>query len=263
MKSQFFSLFIVLIAYSPIINRDLHAQKKIFSNTNDLDPTPYLLPQNHEFRPILDQIFSNPNVLTNENTLHDSGFVTICIRLNSALQVVHHPAIKGYLYKVNLDEYCQGKRQACNNKLIQRCISAECIRKLIKMHKIRYFTVPQKWIYELPSSGQDGGARRLILIVEDMHCRNRKESRTAWKEKASKRHFEELFIILNNGYASLAIMQNIPYVGRGIFSCIDTEFPKRKFQLERLTKRLPRNKRRFWRRLVRNAKKTQPVVQAA
>ncbi len=248
-----FRFFVVFFLCNIFFVTNFNYAKKV-KNEVDLDPTPYMLPHDHWLRPTLNRTFSNPNVLTNADTLRESGYITVCVRPGSSLRVVHHPDVKGYLYKVNIDSDCKGKRRDCNNKLVQRCITAQLIRDLIRTHNIRYFTVPQKWIYEPTWSGKDGKAVSYVLIVEDMHTKTRAESYKAWKEIATKRHVEELFIILSNGYASLAISQNIPYKENGVFACIDTEYPKRNFDLKRLSKRLPKNKRLFWRKLVRSQK---------
>jgi hypothetical protein len=116
-------------------------------------------------------------------------------------------------------------------------VSAEKIRQKIKKEKMRYFTVPDKWLYKVSKK------KYYILVVQDMQLVSHQESEEAWREKVTKRHLQELYRLEKQGYTSVEIAQNIPYTRRGKFSCIDTEYSKRTLPLARVKDFLsPRNK---------------------
>lgn len=214
---------------------------------------PYLIPSDHPAKKALDSIFSKSSVTQNEKALAKAGFITISVRPYSFAVIVKHPDLPGYLQKLYLDSESRKK----NGKegwewLIMRCEGAENIRQLIKNKKIRYFSVPDKWIYPIPDfekSNQNG--QPILLVVSDMNLVSDAESKEAWKSKISCEHLDELYIIISHGFASSHVSWNIPYTKDGKFSCIDTEHPKRKPNYKEIENYLSEEMKRYWKTLVK------------
>ncbi|MGH2639961.1 MAG: hypothetical protein ACRDF4_11890, partial [Rhabdochlamydiaceae bacterium] len=181
---------------------------------------PYLLPSKHCLKPLLDEIFSQGRITETYETFERVGFVTHCRRRLSGVTIARHPKIPGYLFKVYLDsETIQKRSKPGEEWLLQRCIGAAKIRALIKKKKMRYFLVPDKWLYELPQKGY-------ILITTDMELVSNRETKTAWKTNVNRELLQELYSILRHGYGSPTLSANIPYTKSGKFAFIDTEYPE-------------------------------------
>lgn len=246
-----------------------------FCLDNTLDPALYLLPQQHRIKPILDQIFSDPTVLDNDKKFRDAGFITLYRRpfdkahnilarakfqplspdTHSALfRVAKHPALKGFLFKLYIDDEVGKMWQKGQERLVMRCRGARQIRTSILKHKIRRFTCPKKWLYQLGEHPVKQ-RRTSVLVVKDMQVLSGRVSKRKWKTKITKRHLVELFHILKKGYASLYLAKNIPYTKNHTFSCIDTEFPPRQFQLEKAKSYFSKKMQKYWVKLIKKNKK--------
>lgn len=215
---------------------------------DEIDPTPYIIPSAHPLKTILDEVFYPKDVINSDDSLDTSNFEILVTRRGSGLRVVKHPQLKGYLVKLFLKSDLRWKWRILQQNLIQRCATAAKIRTLIAKHKIEFFTVPEKWLYEVP----DQMKQTFVLIVQDMRLVSRKKSEEAWRTKISKDHLDELYIILSRGYGSMAISQNIAYTKDKTFSFIDTEFPKREFSLRRVCTFLSFSKQKYWEKLIQS-----------
>lgn len=220
---------------------------------------PYRLPSNHPAKKTLDSIFTKFQPTKNLDALAAAGFITVSIRPFSFAVIAQHPDLPGYLQKL----YVDSERRKKNGKegwewLVQRCEGADNIRKLIKEENIRYFSVPDKWIYDLPISSKQTGQtteQRCILLVTDMELVSQEESHEAWRYIITEEHLDELYIILSHGFASSHVGWNIPYSKSGKFSCIDTEYPKRKPNYVEVEDYLSDEMKAYWKKLIRNGEK--------
>ncbi len=214
---------------------------------------PYLVPLNSHIKPILDSIFSNAEILNNEETLASAGFITLFSHLNSYLIIAKHPKLPGFLFKLFLhNEQRQKMGMAGYEWLLRRCQGAENVRNLIKRKRLKHFSVPDKWLYPLPPElNQENSSTHtpLILVVTDMHIASQKQTKQAWLG-ASKEVIDELFCILNHGYSSAALVNNIPYTKEGKFACVDTEHPKRKVGLRHVKRYLTNETYLYWNNLI-------------
>lgn len=210
-----------------------------------LNPIPYLLPRHSSLRHALHEIFANREVMKNEHTFTHAGFITLFLRSRGNLRIARHPKLKNYLFKLYLTEEAGSKMKKRQNALVRRCTVAAGLRKLIHEHKLRYITVPDKWLYEVANPSHPH-KKLFVLIVQDMRLVSREKSRAAWKTKVTKRHLQELYCVLRHGYASLAIDQNISYTKSKTFSCIDTEYFQRNFELQKVKKYFSKKMKRYW-----------------
>ncbi|MGZ3633368.1 MAG: hypothetical protein ACXU9U_05095 [Parachlamydiaceae bacterium] len=215
----------------------------------------YLLPSDHWLKFNLDNIFTQTQANKNQKLFKKAGFIPLCKR-SSGMIVAKHEDISGYLIKVYLES---DKPNLQWKWLMNRCLGAENIRKLIQKKQLRYFTVPDKWIYPLPSAEINTENMAVIkeetypavLVVTHMQIESLENSKAAWKNKITHRHLQELYCILSHGFASCYLPQNIPYTKNGQFTCIDTEYPFRNHRLERIKSKLSEEMAEYWDYLVR------------
>lgn len=216
---------------------------------------PYLIPKKHPVKLFLDKLFSRNNIIKNETSFRNAGFVTVSRKTSSYVRVSRHPKLSGYLLKVYLnDEQRRRGGKQTWKAFVDRCKGAENIRKLIKKKGLAHFSVPKKWIYPIPTtssllaSGKETNA--FLLVVTDMELSSFSESKRAWREDITTQHLDELYLILSNGYASTFLSGNIPLTQSGKFSCVDTEFPKRRLDYTKVYKYLSPEMQEYWRLLV-------------
>jgi len=211
------------------------------------DPKLYLLPRTHPLQKVLKSIESD-DILLNQKSLEAAGFRLQYRGQQLHIRVARHSLAPGYLFKLYLASETED-REAAIHKLIQRCVSARKLRKLIKLHKIQHFTAPRKWLYRLRRSKKVKDLP-YILIVEDMQLVDRASCSRAWRTKITKSHLQELYVLLNVGYGSTALVKNIPYTKSGKFSFIDLEFPPRYFDLLRVNPYLSIKMAGLWNEMI-------------
>lgn len=222
--------------------------KKI-QQTCVLDPTPYLLPQEHSLRPILDKIFSKTNVIANDQTFQKAGFKTLFQKGASYIRVATHPLVKGYIFKLYLDSeqrYRHLDQYTAQDWLIRRCIGASQIKELIKKHNIKNFVAPDKWLYEIPADPSRKEQRTFVLLATYLPITSSKESSKAWKAKITKDHLDELYIFIKEGRGSGALALNVPYTRQGTFAFIDTEYPDRELMHKPIERHFSKNMQKYW-----------------
>jgi len=217
---------------------------------------PFLIPKNHPLKGTLDFFLSNPRVLLNEKEFRKAGFEIISNNTLSRVVVARHPAIQGYLLKVYLFENPHHRLgESSAEGLVMRCEGAETIKKFISKKNIRHFSVPQKYLYILPDYAialpQTAKFHPLILVVEDMKIADFTTSAQIWRDGITHHHLEELYYLLSQGGGSTFLPGNIPYAKDKKFAFIDTEFPKRKNNLEKVKKYLSPKMSAFWERLIK------------
>lgn len=220
---------------------------------------PFLLPSQHPSKAALDSIFLSSRATLDEASFEKSGFRTKFKQPRSFIRVASHPLLPGYLVKVYLDSELRLKKGEPGWLwFVRRCIGAKQIRKVIDKKKIRYFSVPQKWIYPLPidpSPPNDPAYLRkpAILLVQDMQLVPKNENYEAWKTKITRKHLNELYTIISHASGSSYRPGNIPYTKNGKFAFIDTEYPERKNpDFKSIRPHLSSEMRAYWDKLVKN-----------
>ncbi len=202
----------------------------------------YALYSDHPLRSKLDSLFSSSTTLQTQKNFEKKGFVILHYR-PSTLIIAKHAALPGYLIKVYLESSTRSKEENLEN-LVNRCRGAENIRNLIRQESLRYFTVPDKWIYTTPIGDVP------VLLVTDMDIVSKEQSKQAWKNLITKRQLEELYCIISHGYASSCLPANIPHTRSGKFSCIDTEQPQREPRYENVKAHISKKMGIYWNDLV-------------
>lgn len=218
----------------------------------------YLLPLSHPLKKSVDALFSQSRVTTDKETLERAGFNWICTTVATFLEIVKHPTVPGYLFKIHLDSEPHTKNKIPPWKwLVFRCEGAEKIRNIIQKKNMKYFAVPNKWLYPLPikPSPLIKESQPVVLMVTDMNIVSVEETELAWRTKVTKAHLNELYTILCGGYGSTMLDANIPYTKSGKFAFIDTEYPKRKLNFATVRRFLSDEMREYWDSLVRSGGK--------
>lgn len=249
MKNLFslFLFFCLFIAFSVEATNSYSRHTEIsLSDQERLDS--HTLPKSHPLRPILETIFSDPDIMNNDETLVDGGFSLLSVQQTSYVRILEHPAVPGFLFKIYTNEETRQKENRPGwSWLLDRCIGARTIQTYINDHKIKNYIVPEKWLFELPFNEELPADKQqpVVLIVTKINLLPEAENKQAWLN-ASKKQIDELFAILSNGYGSFFLTGNIPAARNGKFAFIDTEYPKRKIRLEKVKKFLSPKMQKYW-----------------
>lgn len=218
---------------------------------------PYFLPGNHPAKKGLDELFSSPKrVLQNENSLKKAGFKHTSPRKYSKLIVSTHPKIPGYYFKffkddqLNIDD---------GIKLFQRLSGALNVRDWIKENGYEdIIKVPTKWIYPIPlfPPAEKGTQQKyFILVAEDMDLLAQTSNLTEWKKDTlPKRTIEAIFFLIKDlGLRDSTYPFNLPFAKDGKIAVIDTEHHHEwpiPFRL--LGKYLSKQNRIYWSELLKS-----------
>lgn len=224
---------------------------------------PHLLPLHHPMRATLDSIFSKSRVIENERTLIDAGFTIIAGPMPlSFIIVARHPEVPGFVFKLYLDSETRQRKEIPHWQwLARRCDGARGIRKIIKRDNIRYFTVPDKWLYVLPIYPFSNvlNPQPLILMETDMEPVSLATTELMWKTIITRKHLDELYSIFKHGYGghgTIFLTNNIPFTKQGKFAFTDTEDPREALKLkdlQHIKKYLSKDMQRYWDTLITNA----------
>lgn len=215
---------------------------------------PYLLPEDHPIKPILDSIFNSTDVTLSISNLKKAGFRNTTPGKYSKTIVATHPRIKNYLIKMYVDRQV-GIEDWSHWK--HRVQGANAIREAIEAHGYQnIFTVPHKWIYPLPSQhAPPPGTQRkqFVLVVEDMDILSSKDNLAKWKSRSlSKHRLDALYILLTElGLWDSVYAFNIPFTKSGKIAFIDTEFHHGwPVHISRLKQYLSKNNRLYLQTLI-------------
>ena len=218
----------------------------------------HLIPLNHPMKPVLDSIFSQSRVLENERTLVEAGFdVLVPPMPSSYIIVARHPKMPGYVFKLHLDSENRSRKQLPHwIWLVRRCAEAKKIRKTIKRKKIRYFSVPDKWIFVPPAYPFSSALnpQPIIVVETDMELVSEEETKNMWNKGIKTKHLDELYSIIKHGYGGdsvLYLIYNIPFTKNNKFAFIDTEGPQSKNPKLKFIKRyLSKEMQKYWDSLI-------------
>lgn len=216
--------------------------------------TPYLLPLDHPIKEKLDVIFSQSRVIQNRQTLADAGFVMLKPRAIGDIIVARHPEVPGYIFKFYLDtEPRITEGVATWVWLVRRCRGAKTIKKVIKKKNLKYFIVPNKWIYILPRYPLSEEPHSEPVILVETYIELNPNSKEIWKTQVKKKHLDELYVVYQCGYGSVHVPGNVPYTTNRKFAFIDTENPKRNVNVKYVKRYLSKEMGEYWEHLIQDA----------
>ena len=101
-KFSFKILFLLLVLFHTTdllsYERPSHISQDVWKSV-----FPYLLPENHPAKAILDQIFSSSRAILNLKTMKKAGFIDPFPENRTHVIVCTHPDLSGYIIKTYLD----------------------------------------------------------------------------------------------------------------------------------------------------------------
>ena len=218
---------------------------------------PFLLPEDHPAKARLDKIFHSSRASFDDKSLESAGFKIKYKQPRSFIRVVSHPKLSGYLLKIVTDVEMRQK----NGKpdwywFVNRCVGVNKIHEAINQNKIKYFVAPKKWIYSLPVYPYPENAtvsnirKIMVLLVEDMDLISKNANLSAWKTEISKKHLDELYLIIKQVGGRSYRASNIPQTKKGTFAFIDTEYPRSSPDFDTIRSYLSSGRRSYWDKLI-------------
>lgn len=264
-----FALCLFLCLFGPYLEAIPYTKSPFISDSVWDQVSPYLMPEDHPLKAKLDKIFLDAHVkhlhpLATSNSLKKAGF-SFKLRENKFLIIASHPALKGYLAKIYLDEH--PLKDGEWPLFIRRILGAEKVRASIQAHGYEYLMkVPQKWIYALPEQTiapprPGHPSRHFILVVENMRIMPTGKNLAKYRFMMNEELLEALFVVLheNNLFDSL-FLDNIPFCKDHKVAFIDTEHhaDTKKMPYEQLLPRLSPKMQIFWRQLIGKYRKPKP-----
>lgn len=224
---------------------------------------PYLLPLDHDARPILDTITQKTRITANQQELINGGFKILRANSKKKMIVASHPQLKGYLIKIYLDHHNLFKQEGLLWK--RRVEGARLIQSTIDKHKYNHlFKVPKKWIYPLhlqPQSLRRTGVfpKNFILLVEDMQIYDRQSNIQKYQTIMTREILDALYkVVTEDMLFDSLFLDNIPFCKDGKIAFIDTEYfnaVKKTIKYEKLNKYLSKNMKKYWMTLPKKKNK--------
>lgn len=185
----------------------------------------YLLPYHHPLRKKLDKIFADADVLNNKASFNRHHFYAPHWKGGRRTVVAKHLVIKGYLFKLFLDE-----QQIIDEwkPLMRRIQGARAIGKMIEEKGWgKIFKVPGKWLYPLQSEKrlQSTEGAHFVLVVENVGKHSPDTNWKLWKKGNLKEPFlKKLYTLLSTlGLKDSVYIDNIPFCKDGRVAFLDTE----------------------------------------
>lgn len=222
---------------------------------NEIEP--YLIDPHSPLKSAIDLIFTNSRVTFNPVTLVQAGFTILCHQPRSFIAVAKHPAVPGFLFKLYYDIELRMKNNTPGWKwFVRRCQSAKILRKIIEKNQLKYFAVPDKFIYILPPATApiktpEIDPKLTVLIVEDMNLVPEDLNYLAWRTLITPDILDELYILISYAKGSSYRPDNIPFTYSGKFAFIDTEYPNRKPDFYSILPYLSEDMRNYWMTLIK------------
>jgi hypothetical protein len=222
---------------------------------------PFLLPKDHKMKARLDKIFHETRAIFDDRSLKKAGFDIKFKQPRSFIYVVSHDSMPGYLLKLVPDVELRNKGGRPEwYWFVNRCIGVQKVHDVIKKHQIKYFAAPKKWIYPLPvnpypaKESKRSNRKIVVLLVENMLLTSKEENKIAWKKEISKKHLDELYLIIKEVGGRSYRAENIPQTKKGTFAFVDTEYPTSPPGFRDIRKFLSSGKRLYWDKLVEAGK---------
>lgn len=222
---------------------------------------PYLFPEDHPLKQVLDRIFSSTRVTATVDTLRDAGFV-FTERQGLHVITTRHPDLPGLIIKLYTDfQYVENDWQYVEKDWehwLKRITGANILRKAIpRLGYSDMFKVPKKWIYPLPyepSPPDSPGYYRknFILIAKDMDIVSVVKNRKKWREDIKRSHLKALYILIKKyGLDDSIRPNNVPWSRDGKLAFVDTEVHHRfPVNFHPMLEYLNTDNRKYWRELT-------------
>lgn len=222
---------------------------------------PYLIPLQHPLKNALDTIFYASRATLNPKSAFEAGFSVIATGPRSHVVVAKHSLLPDHLVKFHYDSDPFLKRNRPTWEwLMKRCEGAKKIQRIIEKYRVQHFVCAKKYLYVFPKHPFPAKSSEFIrhlacALVSDMHLEPKAINLNAWKNKITKQHLNELYIIISRGKGSSYRPDNINYNREKKFAFIDTEYPEQSPDYKSIRRYLNEDMQNYWDYLVKNGGK--------
>lgn len=215
---------------------------------------PYFLPFDHPIKPKLDELFGAFRTTLSCDTLAYMGFKKPKMQHVTGIVIGRHRYLQGYILKIYTDDH-NAKDEW--RHWVRRIQGAQLIKNAIeKLGLQSKMTVPQKWIYPLPTepSPPPGVNRKnFILVVTDENLLKKEDNYFWWRSIAvTPKLLNSLYDVMQEvGLYDSMHVDNIPFTKKGKIAFVDTEiYNKWPIQFEKLAVYLSPLMQDYWLNLI-------------
>lgn len=219
-----------------------------------LRASPFLLPDNHPAKAVLDRLCSQGRFLHDATSLVKAGFINIVVGKYSKCVVASHRDVKGYIFKLHYDV----QMDQDDWPLIMRCRGASFVQEAIDQFRLgSIFVVPKKWLYPISvnSSARKGTRQKyFILVAEYIKLESEQKNSSMWKNNRimTKDRLKALHLMLKSqGLNDSVYPFNVPFTADGRNCFIDTQHHHNNpVYYHILNKYLSKQGRAWWQEIV-------------
>lgn len=256
MKTIYFLLVLLVACFTGHLNGYSKSDYPHLSSKSFDEIAPFLIPEKHPLFERVDKLFRATRATQNSETLKSAGFHILFEQPRSFIRVVSHPTMPGYLIKLTLDTLLQKKHNMSDWRwFVRRCRAAKSIKGIIAKRKMTHFTVPDKWMYLLPSEPsppmtEEYSRKNAILIVAKMDLVSESENDAFWKNKVTREFLRELYLIVSLGNKITLRPDNIWLTKSGKCAFVDTEYTTGSYNIRRIKRFLSQEMADYWESLL-------------
>lgn len=214
---------------------------------------PFLIPDNHPAKSILDKIFADPQTLSSLETMKKAGFEIVKFRNSRQMATAKHPKLKNYLIKMYSDNVVIAEW----NSFIQRINGAHILQEYFNKNNLNsLFKTPKKCIYPVHrNKSKSEYTKHFVLLVEDMNIFNGQIQLKKYKTEITHPLLKALCKTLYEVGFNDCHLNNLPFSSDGKIAFIDTEFYNNwPILFHKLTPFLSPEMQKYWKKLIKDNK---------
>ncbi|NGX57448.1 MAG: hypothetical protein K940chlam3_00340 [Chlamydiae bacterium] len=224
---------------------------------------PYLMPEDHPIKPILDMIFGSSRITTDVNSMKQAGFYDTQLR-KRGIVFARHVDTPGYVYKIVCDysghswnkyeDTC--RKQDEYIEFTGRIRKRNQITELIDFYQIDNFITPKKWLYPIPTEFEPFQNHTMIkkfylLVAEDIDIIESPNCVYLWRELPDENLLNSYFLIIRDARLCDIGPPNQSFTKSGQLAFIDTKiWPDENFNINAPTGFLNNEMSAYWMLLV-------------
>jgi len=224
---------------------------------------PYLIPEDHPVKPILDEIFS---VRASETltSLRKAGFMNLQPR-KRGLIVTEHPSLPGYIIKVYCDYSGHSYNQFTKSYQMQdehlefvgRLEKRNLIESIIDHYGFEEFILPKKWIYPIPTEvnplhNHTRIKKFYLIVAEKLDILDPFETREIWKQ-VDQDYIHKFFLVYRDARLQDVGSANQCFTPSGHLAFIDTkDWSEETFKPLKSPYFLPYEHKMYWNQLIKS-----------
>lgn len=178
---------------------------------------------------VAEDLFREARMFDSDSRLERAGFEVIKWKPGNVMVARHSRApdliFKKYANDTPLDDQLENYRE--------RILGADALRQFIARHHLKHIVVPNKQLYELPTSFAVRREPSYVLLCEYINLLKKKESYTRYEDIAED-VLRELCMVVCKFRGLDSGAHNLPFATSGHIAFIDTENWRREREREKL-----------------------------